>query len=304
MMHIATDTEFGNHYLVQNIRRGLRDIVDDKTTLFYFSVLLSLLFLGLFGPKLAPYPHDEIIYVEGELLRNKPPSLAHPLGTNDIGQDVLSRVLYGARPTIISGLAIGSFVVGIGTTVGVIAGYVGGVVENVLMRFVDVVYGIPLIPFAIVLLALLGFGFKTSIIVLGLIMWRGNARVLRSQVLQIKERPYILAARATGASTPRIIFKHILPNISSMIILFFSIGLGYGILHQAGLAFIGVSNPFVPSWAIMIRNAYQSGQMAQMWWWSLPPGLLISLTVLSSFMFGRSFESDEDRSDMAVVEGA
>jgi len=303
-MKFTAVTAYRNHYLAQNVHRGLRNVFEDKTTLFYFSILCSLLFLGAFGPELAPYPHDETLYADGEILRNNPPSLAHPLGTNDVGQDIFSRILYGARPTIISGLSIGSFVVVIGTTVGVTAGYVGGFVENALMRFVDVVYGIPLIPFAIVLLALLGFGFKTSIIVLGLIMWRGNARVLRSQVLQIKERPYILAAKATGASTPRIVFKHILPNISSMIILFFSIGLGYGILHQAGLSFIGVSNPFVPSWAIMIRNAYHSGRMAELWWWSIPPGLLISLTVLSSFMFGRSFESEADQSDTAVVEGA
>jgi len=272
-------------------------------TTFYFSVLVVLMLLAAFGPMLAPYEHDATLYEDSELLREEPPSLEHPLGTNDRAQDIFSRMLYGARPTIISGISIGSMVIGIGTLIGVTAGYVGGYVENTLMRFVDLMYGIPLIPFAIVLLAFVGFGFKSSILILGLIMWRGSARVLRSQVLQIKERPYILAARATGASTPRIVVKHILPNISSMIILFFSIGLGYGILHQAGLAFIGVSNPFVPSWAIMIRNAYNSGQMAQTWWWSLPPGIMISLTVLSSFMFGRSFESEKDKSDMAVVEG-
>jgi peptide/nickel transport system permease protein len=190
--------------------------------------------------------------------------------------------------------------------VGITAGYVGGRVDDVLMRTTDVAYGVPLIPFAIVLVTLIGVGFIQSVVVIGLLLWRGSARVLRSQVLQIKERPFVLSAKAAGASRLRIVVKHILPNVATMAILFFTIGIGYSIILQAGLAFIGVSSPFVPSWGIMLRNAYNSGLMSTAWWWSLPPGLLIGLTVLSTFMFGRGYErvaGQTDESDGALVQG-
>ena len=281
-----------SHYLVRNLTGGLSKMLEDRTTTVYFLFLVVVLVLGLVGPAVAPYEYDETLYdEEGQLERLAEPSLEHPLGTTDTGEDVLSRVLYGARPTVITGLLGGGLIIGIGMSIGITAGYVGGRVENVLMRFTDVMYGVPLIPFAIVLVAFFGVGFLESIVVIGLVLWRGNARVLRSQVLQIKERPFVLAARTTGASTWRIVFKHIFPNVASMAVLFFALGVGYSIIIQAGLAFIGVSNPYVPSWGIMVRNAYDSGYMASAWWWSVVPGVLISLTVLSTFMFGRGYEA-------------
>lgn len=280
-----------DNYVVRNVVGALSLMIEDRTTAVYFAFLVGVLVLGVIGPYIAPYEYGESLYVDGELLRSAPPSLAHPLGTTDVGQDVLSRVLYGARPTVITGLLGGSMIIGIGMTIGVTAGYFGGWVDTVLMRFTDIIYGVPLIPFAIVLIALFGVGFIESIVVIGLLLWRGNARVLRSQVLQIKERPFVMAARSTGASDLRIILKHILPNIASMAVLFFALGVGYTIILQASLAFIGVSNPFIPSWGVMVRNAYNSGLMSTAWWWSVPPGLLIALTVLSTFMFGRGYEN-------------
>ena len=281
-----------DNYVIRNVVGALSLMIEDRVTALYFSFLIGVLILGLVGPALAPYQFSESLYTEDdELKRSLGPSLEHPLGTTDVGQDVLSRILYGARPTVITGLLGGSMIIGIGMTIGVTAGYFGGWVDTVLMRFTDIVYGVPLIPFAIVLIALFGVGFIESIVVIGLLLWRGNARVLRSQVLQIKERPFVMAARSTGASDLRIIFKHILPNVASMAVLFFALGVGYTIILQASLAFIGVSNPFIPSWGVMVRNAYTSGLMSTAWWWSVPPGLLIALTVLSTFMFGRGYEN-------------
>lgn len=280
-----------DNYYLRNITKGLALMIEDRSTAVYFSFLVLVLFLGLFGPMLAPYEFDKTLYQGGEIVRSEGPSLAHLLGTNDAGQDVFSRLLYGARPTVITGLLGGTMIITIGMFIGVTAGYLGGWVDTVLMRFTDLVYGVPLLPFAIVLVALFGVGFLESIIVIGLLLWRGNARVLRSQVLQIKERPFIMAAEASGASRLRLIWKHILPNIASMAVLFFALGVGYTIILQASLAFIGVTNPFIPSWGVMIRNAYNSGLFAQTWWWSVPPGLMIALTVLSTFMFGRGYES-------------
>lgn len=280
-----------DNYVIRNLAGALSLMIEDRSTLMYLLFLVLVLMLGVFGPMLAPYQYDKSLYEDGEILRSEAPSLDHPLGTNDIGQDVFSRLLYGARPTVITGLLGGTLIIGIGMTIGVTAGYYGGWVDSVLMRFTDIVYGVPLLPFAIVLVTLFGVGFIPSIIVIGLLLWRGNARVLRSQVLQIKERPFVMAARASGASNLRIIGKHILPNVASMAVLFFALGIGYTIILQASLAFIGVTNPFIPSWGVMIRNAYSSGLMSELWWWSIPPGLMIGLTVLSTFMFGRGYEN-------------
>lgn len=292
------DNDLINNHIIRNIIGALKLMLEDKVTMVYFGYLLVVLFLGIFGPMLAPYPYDKTLYVNGgDILRTAPPSLAHPLGTNNIGQDVLSRILYGARPTAITGLLGGTMIISIGMSVGITAGYVGGRVDDTLMRLTDVVYGVPLIPFAIILVSLFGVGFLQSIVVISLLLWRGNARVLRSQVLQIRERPFILAGKAMGASRTRIILKHILPNVAPMAVLFFSLGIGFSILIQATLAFLGVTSPFIPSWGVMVRSAYNSGMMSQAWWWSIPPGLMIAFTVLATFMFGRSYENIAGQGD-------
>lgn len=297
----STGEAIRQNYVVRNFVGGVRLLLTDRLTRVAFYVIVFILLLGLFGQFITPYEYDAQQFNEdGSLERLAPPSADHWLGTTQRGEDVFSRVVYGAQPTVVTGLIGGLMIIGIGLTIGVTAGYKGGLTETILMRFTDFVYGVPLIPFAIVLIAFLGVGFWASILVIGVILWRGNARVLRSQVLQIKERPYIKAAKAVGASDLRIVLKHVLPNVASMAVLFFSLGIGFAIIFQAGLAFIGVSNPFIPSWGIMTRNAYSSGLMAQAPWWALPPGLLISITVLSTFLLGRGYErvseggADED----------
>lgn len=284
-------SNIGESQLLRNFRNGLGKMIESKATLIYGLFLVFILLLGIFGPMLAPHgAEDRMRGDDGSLLRGEPPSLDYPLGTTEVGYDVLSRLLIGARPTAIAGLLGGALIITIGATIGITAGYVGGRTENVLMRFTDLVYGVPLIPTAIVLIAFFGVGFLESILVIAMVLWRGSARVLRSQVLQIKEREFILASKATGTSTPRIIMKHIFPNVATMAIMFFAIGIGYTIIIQAGLSFLGVVNPFVPGWGVMMRNAYTSGQVGNYWWWSIPPGLMIALTVVSTFMFGRGYE--------------
>jgi len=293
--------------LFSAVRRFGRFLLSDRELMIYALFLAFVLFLGMFGADLAPYDHEATHYADdGSVLRSTGPSMDHPLGTTNTGTDVLSRLMVGAQPTVFTGLLGGLLIISIGTTIGVTAGYIGGWVENVLMRLTDFIYGVPLIPTAIVLLAIFGVGLQTTIIAIGLILWRGSARILRSQVLQIKERPFITAARATGMSSFGIIRRHIIPNIAPMMLLYFSLGIGFAILTQAGLAFIGVADPFVPSWGVMIRNAYNSGFVEQAWWWVLPPGFMISGTVLSAFMFGRKYEelkSGERNEDQFVMGG-
>lgn len=292
--------EFQNNDLVRIAKQTLSNLLDERITKFAFVCLLLIVLMGVIGPMVAPYPYNEQqTTANGELLRYAEPSLEHPLGTNDRGEDVLSRLLIGARTTLITGLLAGGLMMTVGLTVGMTAGYIGGRTESLLMRFVDFMYGIPFIPFAIVLITFFGAGFYTTIAILGLVLWRFIARVIRSQVLQIKQRPYIMAARASGASTPWIMRKHILPNIANMAALFFAMGVGLAILEQAGLSFIGVTNPFTPTWGIMIRNANQAGRIAEAWWWTFPPGIMIALTVLSLYLLGRGYEGGGD--DEVVV---
>ncbi len=287
---------------VRNVLGGLRRIVSQPRTLLPFLWILFVLFVAVAGPYLIPYEYDETMYNDqGGIMIAEGPSLHNPLGTTDVGYDVLSRLVYGARPTAITGILGGFLIVGIGLSVALTAGFLGGIVDDVLMRITDIFYSIPLIPFAIIVLAFLGGGFYVSIFIIGFLLWRGNARVIRSQVLQIKERPYVLAAKATGVSTPRIISRHIFPNIAPMAALFFAFGVGIAIIAQAGLAFIGVSNPFQPSWGVVIRNAYNSGYMADQLAWSFTPGFLIAFTVMSVYMIGREFEEREGASAGTVA---
>ena len=280
-----------DNHIVRNFVGGLRLMINDRTTAAYFWILVGITILGIVGPIIAPYGIEQTHYSQsGEVLSAASPSLAHPLGTTFAGYDVLSRLLVGARPTVITGVLGGGLILTIGTAIGVTAGYVGGRTETILMRFTDFAYGVPLIPFGIVMITFLGVGFLSSILVIGLILWRGGARVIRAQTLQIKQYPFVKVAKATGASRRRIIIKHILPNVAPMAIFFLALGVGYAIMLQASLTFLGVASPFTPSWGVMIRNAFNSGYMSEAWWWSLTPGLLIGITVLSTFMFGRGYE--------------
>lgn len=299
---LETASEFvGDSYIWRNVAGAARLLLSDTSSRIYITVLGFVAFLGVFGPTLAPHPPDETQMVGGEILLTQGPSLAYPLGTTSEGYDVLSRLLVGARPTVITGVLGGGIMITIGTAIGLVSGYVGGIVENVLMRFTDFIYSLPFLPFAIVLVTFMRAGFITSVVVIGLILWRDPARVLRSQVLQIKERPYVMSARATGASNARVIVKHILPNVFPMLMLFFGLGVGYSIILQASLAFVGVADPFVPSWGVMIRNAYHSGVMGSAPWWSLSPAVMISATVTSAIMVGRRYETLVNDQENEVV---
>jgi len=278
----------GVGWVVQGFNR--RDRLTQAAVIY----LVIFTAVGVFGPSLATHDFSEQHFAEdGGLKTLESPSSEHLMGTTNRGEDVFSRLVVGARPTLLTGLLGGSMIVGIGLFMGLTSGYVGGVVDGILMRFTDFVYGVPVLPTAIVLAAFFGSGLISSVVVIGLVLWRGSARVLRSQVLQIKERPFIRILQASGASSFRIATKHLLPNILPMAILFFAFGLGDAIIIQAGLSFVGVSDPFLPAYGTMVRNAYNSGALARAWWWSIPPGLLIGLTVLSAYLVGRSFEETE-----------
>jgi len=278
----------------------LRVFFSDSLTVFGVVSLLLLVSLAIFGPMLAPYSYDEAQYQDDELVRFQPPSTEYLLGTTQTGNDVFSRLIYGARPTAVIGFSTAAIVIAIALAVGLTAGYLGGRVDESLMRLVDLLYGVPLIPAAIMFITFYGMGFWSIILFMGIILWRGSSRVFRSEVMQLKQRPYVQVARSFGGSRPYIVGRHIIPNMMGMIVLFFALSVGLAVLISAGLAFLGLMNPFIPSWGIMLQNAYNSGRMLEVWWWTFPPGIMISWLVLSTYLVGRGYERIQEGKERGV----
>lgn len=248
--------------------------------------------MGLVGPMVAPYePTERVTTENGGWVTNEPPSERNLLGTTDSGYDILSQLLYGSRVALFTGFLTAILVGGVGTFAGITAGYYKGLVEDVIMRFVDLAYGVPFLPFAIVLVIVLGSSIVNVVIAISLLLWRETARVVRSEVITIRELPMIEAAKASGASNTRIILYHIFPKVLPTTVLYSVFAVGWAILTEAGLAFLGFSDPNLMSWGRMLQAAYVSQALTLgAWYWILPPGLCISLLVLSIYLISQGIE--------------
>lgn len=250
-------------------------------------ILLSIILTAIFAPTLATHDPNERAY--GNQFAE--PSAEHYLGTDDVGRDIFSQLVYGARPALIVGLASAFAVAFLGTNIGLWAGYYGGYVDDTLMRLVDFAYGVPFLPFAIVLVALWEPSLWTIVAAITLVMWRSTARVIRSHVLGIKEKPYIKSAKSAGASDVRIIYRHIAPNVLPLTFLYGSFAIAWAILAEAGLSFLGFGNPEAVTWGQMLQSALQAQAIYRdAWWWLILPGVAIMLTVFSAFSIGRGYE--------------
>lgn len=219
-----------------------------------------------------------------------PPGGAHLLGTNYYGRDIFSQILTGTRISIGVGLLSALIIVFIGTNLGLVAGYFGGRVEALLMRLTDIAFGIPFFPFAVLLVALLKPSIWNIVITISCLLWRSVARIVRAQVLSLRERPFVRAARVAGASDLRIMYVHIFPNILPMVLLYVAIGISYAVLAEASLSFLGFGDPQMISWGSMLYDAYVTGSISRAWWWTIPPGLCITLFVISVFLMARDWE--------------
>lgn len=262
-----------------------------KSGLLGLAILLFFVLTAIFAPILAPY--DPYKRVDRPIL---PPSLKYILGTNDIGQDIFSELIYGTRISLTIGFAAAFFTVIIGTIIGVVSGFLGGSVDEVLMRFTDVVMILPSIPLMILLMVIFGKqSFMIMILILSIMGWTGTARLVRSSTLSIKERTYVEAAKAIGAGDGHIITKHILPNVSPLIMATMIYAVAGAMMAEAGLAFLGLGDPSTKSWGMILHYAQTSGGWyANMgypaWWWIIPPGLCVALTVASLVLIGQAME--------------
>jgi len=270
---------------------ALKLILEDKVGLAACILLSFFIFLAFAGPYIMPYPPTESIYLkDGSLARLLPPSREFWFGTTNMGQDVLSQTIAGTRIAIIIGFISAIFIVLIGTNIGLVSGYFGKHIDDLLMRLTDIAYGIPFIPFAIVLVSVLGVGTTNIILAITTLLWRTSARVIRSQVLSLKERPFVWAAKVAGAGHLRLIYIHIAPNVFPLSLLYVAFGISWAILAEASLGFLGLGNPEIISWGQMLYYAFRSGAIRIAWWWVVPPGVSIILVVASCYIIGRTFE--------------
>jgi peptide/nickel transport system permease protein len=262
-------------------RRSLRGICKSRLALFGLLITGLLIFVAILAPLIAPYSPTKMSLRE----RLSPPSASHLFGTDDAGRDILSRVVYGSRITLRICIIVVGLTLGIGTLLGILSGYIGGWVDELIMRLNDVFLAFPALILAMAIAAALGPSLENAIIAMVVIWWPRYARVSRGQVLAIREIDYVTSARALGASPVRIMIRHILPNCISPIVVQATLDLGEVVLTAATLSFIGFgAQPPVPEWGAMIsvgRNFIRD-----YWWYPTFPGLAILLTVMGFNLLG------------------
>lgn len=260
--------------------QGWRRFRANKLAVVGLTFILLICLMAIFAPVLAPHDPTEII-----ARRGAPATAEHPIGFDDIGRDLLSRLIYGARPTLLVGLVSTIVSVFIGVIVGAISGFFGGWTDAVLSRLVDTLMAFPLLALLLLLASVLGPSLSTTIIVIGVTTWARFARVVRAEVMSLKETDFITASRSVGVRNQRIIINHLVPNILGPVIVLASLGIGGIIILEAALSFLGLGlqRP-TPSWGLILSDG-------RAWLRQHPhiatyPGIMIFLTVLAFNLFG------------------
>ncbi len=262
-------------------RDGARRLLRNRLAVAGGSVVVLLCLIAIFADLLAPLPYTKTNF--GRL--NEAPSRDYPLGTDQLGRDLLSRMIYGARVSMLVGLGAQVVVVLIGVPIGALSGYLGGRADLFLTRFVDVMYAFPRLLFVILVMSMLGAGLTNIFIAIGLTGWVGIARQTRAQVLAIKEKEFVDGARALGAGFARVLTRHILPNALTPIVVAVTFGIPEAIFTEAALSFIGVGiNPPTPSWGQMVGEGQQ--YIRSYWHLCVFPSIAIAVTMLSFTFFG------------------
>lgn len=260
--------------------RFWRRLQRERKALVGLIFVVFLAAIALAGPLLAPYDPDADDF---GLFEN--PSLDHPFGTDSFGRDLFSRMIVGTRISFSVGLLAASSSLAVGVVLGLLAGYYGGWIDSVISRFIDLLWAFPVIILAVGMVAVFGAGFRNVVVAIALAYLDDFARIVRAEVLRLREEDYTLAARAIGAPDRRIMLLHILPNTAAPIIVQATFAVGLGILAEATLTFLGLGvNPTTPTWGLALNEGRDF--IRQAWWISVFPGLAIVFTVLSLNLFG------------------
>ena len=283
----ATRDDRGPSQFRRNLRRFL---ISNRLNLLGLLIVAGFFFLAVFGETLAPHdPYAQDI-TGSKLLA---PSLDHPMGTDELGRDVLSRVMTGTRISLQVAVVVLGFAVTFGTLVGALSGYFGGIVDEILMRVTDMFLAFPALILAIAIAATLGRDLRNTMIALSTVFWPWYARLVRAQVLSIKERDYVLAGESLGLSGRRLLVKHILPNAVSVVIIQLTLDVGYAILATSSLSFIGLgAQPPSPEWGTMMATARNYFRDA--WWYTTFPGVALTLTVFAFNILGDGLQDALD----------
>lgn len=252
-------------------------------------LLVIFIVLAIFAPQIAPQDPREPARRLEDLMA--PPSTSHLLGTDNLGRDLLSRMLYGARVSMLVGLMSAAISILIGTTIGVVSGYYGHTFGELLMRGTDMFLVLPFIPLVIILAALFGRSLWNIVVVLGVTSWPTAARIIRSETLSLKERPFVERARAIGSGDLHIIARHVLPNVMPLVMANAVLSISVAILSESTLSFIGLGDPTMISWGNILSAAYSSNAMTiGAWWFVVPPGLAIALLALAFTFLGHTLD--------------
>lgn len=266
----------------------LKGIAKHPTGRIGLVIVLLMAIVALGAKWIAPYdPYD---LFDRDMPRLAP-SGEHLLGTDHVGNDILSKLIYGARISLIVGLSTGISSTLLGAILGMMAGYMGGWFDTLIMRAVDVLMTIPSLPLMILIATYIGTQFYMIIIIFTLLGWTGMARTVRAQVLSLKSQKYITAAELAGASRPYVMFKHILPEVSPLLIVSGVLSAAGVMVAEAGLSFLGFGDPKAISWGKMLYEAQANhGLLLKAWWWVLPPGFTIFVTVIGFMLVGYALE--------------
>lgn len=288
------DTTLPRPGFVARFFRSLRLPLNDPFAVAGLAIYAIFILTAIFAAAIAPYDPTEILYTpDYDLAADlRPGEDGFILGTTSLGRDIFSQIVYGTRSALLIGLTAAFMVALIGSIVGLVSGYFGGWVDALLMRLADVAFGIPFLPFVIVLAAFLEPSIWNVVIAMALILWRDTGRVIRSQVLTLRSRSYVDAARVSGSSDFKIILRHIAPNILPLSFLYGSIAIGWAILTEASISFLGFGDPQSISWGYMLQDAFASQALAkQAYYWFVPPGVCIILVVSAGFFITRGYEN-------------
>jgi len=276
-----------------------------KKTRLNLPIIIGLVFLAIvllvavFAEALMPYSLSELSAPYAR------PSSAHPLGTNDIGQDILSELLIGTRTTLLTGMTSALFIIVIGTGIGLIGGYIGGRTDKALRGLTSVFMAVPQLPFAIVLVTFLEPGIWNIIIAICLTSWTTTARIVRAKVIEVKSMPFVLAEEAMGQRKIIIALRHILPNIMDIVMMRATLAVSSAMLTEASISFLGLGVYNQKSWGAILYYAFRkNGVVAGLYWWYIPPLVCISLCIFAFVLigyYGLGSSNTQARKDYQVI---
>jgi len=288
----------GNRYDTERLRRNLqktktkqfcKDVWQNKMARVGLFIIGFFVLMAIFSPILMPFKTTDM-GASRDLVFNAP-TFEHPLGTDNLGRDVLAYLVNGSRSSLFVGVTATMISMVLGTLIGIAAGYLGGWVDNILMRITDFFLVLPWLPFCMVLAAILGNSIWNIILVIGLTGWSGTARIIRAQTLSVKEQQYVERTKSIGAGKWHIMVKHILPNVFPLVFSEAILIVSSSILTETSLAFLGLGDPTNPSWGTMLNDAYCTGAMTVgAWWYFITPGVCVILVALGFTLMGYAFD--------------